>query len=43
MAAKQGGYEFALHIKQCSTESGATQTSVSMGEVIAENIFKCLQ
>lgn len=42
MAAKQGGYGFALHIKHCSTESGPTQTSVLMGEVIAENYFKCL-
>lgn len=39
MAAKQGGYWFALHIKQRSTESSPTRASVSVGEELAGDHF----
>lgn len=36
VVARQGGYAFALHIKQCCAENGPTQTSASMGEDFAK-------
>lgn len=39
VAVKLGGYGFALHIKQCSTERGPTKTSDSTEGEIAEKQF----